>query len=172
MAEYGVTSMQPYARAMSYYREPAAGIQIVNPQPAPRAPSVWDSYRQVLAPPSEPLTHVQSAVTGVRYSLEGAAIGALLGVIHGKFGTLDIAGKYPADGIAAALLLMLSVQGAGKPDGFASDLRAMSQSCTTVAFFRKTSEWAAGPAKIDSAPIMSRHNGVDPLVAAAQKHGL
>lgn len=180
MAEYGISALSPYARAIAPREQGGLGVGYAPTYPtlAPKPPSVWDSYRQALAPPSEQMTAVQSAVMGVRHSLESAAIGALLGLINGKFGTLDVAGKYPIDGIAAALLLIMSVKDAGKPDGFASDLRAMSQSCTSVAFFRKTSEWAAekeGP-KTEASGDMSRHTSrttsKDPLLAAAEKYGL
>jgi hypothetical protein len=92
----------------------------------------------------------------------------LLGLIQGKLGTLDINGKYPADGIAAAALLALSVMQTGKGDGISADLRAMSQSCTTIAFFRKASQWAATP---ESTPksVMSGHT--DPLLKAAEQLG-
>lgn len=157
---------------------PYAPYAALAPVPAARPPSLWDGYRQMLAPAPEPTSHVQSAVTGLRHNLEAAAVAGLLGVIHGKFG-LDIKGKYPVDGILAAFFYMLSVKEAGKPDGYSSDLRAISQSLTSVAVFRKTSDWAK-PAvtttgetvKTDSMSGHTNNSAEDPLVAAAKRHGL
>jgi hypothetical protein len=112
----------------------------------------------VLAQNQEQNSPLQSAVAGVRHNLESALVGSLLGLIHGKLGTLDIAGKYPADGIAALVLYILSVREAGKPDGFAADLRTMSQSCTSVAFFRKTDAWVTKPAETNVST--NKSNGV------------
>jgi hypothetical protein len=139
--------MTPYVAAMQ-----RSGLAYPSPAyaPPPPPPSVWQTYRQVLAANQEQNTPLQSAVAGVRHNLESALVGALLGAIHGKLGTLDIAGKYPADGIAALVLYVLSVREAGKPDGFAADLRTMSQSCTSVAFFRKTDAWVKKPAATDN----------------------
>ncbi len=159
------TGLAPYARA---YQQSGLAYPVTY-QPVPKPPSVWDAYRQVLAP-SEPGSHLHSAVTGVRHTLESGFVGALLGLVHGKFG-LDIAGRYPVDGIAAAVLLALSVREAGKPDGYAADLRAMSQACTSVAFFRKTSDWAKPKSETVTSTDMSGHSP-DPLMAAAKKHGL
>ncbi len=143
----------------------------------PPKPSLWDGYRQLLAPPVEPTSHVQSAVTGMRHNLEAGAVAALLGVIHAKFG-LDIKGKYPVDGILAAFFYALSVKEAGKPDGYSSDLRAISQSLTSVAVFRKTFDWAKPSVQTTGETVktdsMSGHTSPaeDPLVAAAKRHGL
>lgn len=113
---------------------------------------------------------MHSAVIGLRHNLESAALGALLGAIYGKFGTLDVRG-IPIDGLAAAAFYALSIREAGKADGFASDLRAMSQSCTSVLMFRKTAKWVAQPADDSETKSMSGHTQ-DPLIAAAKKHGL
>lgn len=161
------SAIAPYARAFSQ-----SGLAYpTSYAPAPPKPSVWEAYRSVLAP-AQPTSALESAVVGVRHSLESAAIGLLLGYIHGKTGTLDIAGRYPVDGIAAVVLLGLSMREAGKPNGYSSDLRAMSQSCTSIAFFRKTSAWAAkSNAELTPSSVMSGHNP-DPLMAAAKRHGL
>ena len=169
MAEF----TSPYARAIQQtgYQYPTAMIQS---QPA--KPSVWEAYRQAILPTGpEPVSHVQSAVAGLRGNLEAAALSALLGVIYGKFGTLDVAGKYPIDGILAAVLYALSVKEAGKPDGFAQDLRNLSQTCTAVACFRKTAEFAKSPnieVSGESSNMSGHKSGEDPLVAAARKFGL
>ncbi len=118
---------------------------------------MWQTYRQVLAQNQQESGPLQSAVSGVRGNLESAFVGAILGLIQGKLGTLDVAGKYPADGIAALVLYILSVREAGKPDGFAQDLRTMSQSCTAVATFRKTAEWAESPAVPEKVSSGSKH---------------
>lgn len=158
------TALAPYRQALEQTYLPAA--------PVPARPlSLWDTYRAALVPPADPMARVQSAVTGMRHSLESAALGALLGAIHGKMG-LDIAGKYPIDGILAAVLLAMSVKEAHKPDGFSSDLRALSQCCTSVAFFRKTSEWVSKPADSDPGPNMSRHKNKDPILSAAEEFDL
>lgn len=124
---------------------------------------MWQQYREVLAPPVEKPGHLHSAITGLRFNLESAAVGALLGAIHGKIGTLDIAGKYPVDGIAAFLLYLLSVKEAGTQDGFSQDLRALSQACTSIAMFRKTNDW------VKPSPVST---DTDPLMSAAKRHGL
>lgn len=93
-------------------------------------------------------------------------MGGLLGFINGKLGTLDIKGKYPVDGILAALLYALSIRETGKGDGISADLRAMSGHCTAVALFRKADAFAR-PAVETSGESMSRHT--DPLVEAAKK---
>lgn len=178
-------SYSPYARAIQVAYPPQ---QSVVQQPTAK-PSLWESYRAVLAPTPEPTSHLQSAVTGLRHNLEGAAVGAILGAIYGKLGTLDFKGKYPIDGILGALLLALSVKEVGKPDGFSGDLRALSQSCMTVMAFRKCADWtapgskaAAGSEKKDSPPkglphSMTSHNsevsvsGEDPILAFGRKHG-
>jgi hypothetical protein len=156
-------SIAPFAQA---YQQAGLAYQAT---PVAKPPSVWDSYRAALAPIHEAPTQLQSAVAGVRHGLESAAVGALLGFIEGKLGTLDLAGKYPVDGIAGLILLVLSVKDAGAPNGYASDLRAISQSCMSVAAFRMSSKWAKG----DKEP-MSRHNTMpgetDPLVAASKKY--
>lgn len=167
-------SYSPYARAIQVAYPPQSVVQ----QPAAK-PSLWESYRAVLAPTPEPVSHLQSAVTGLRHNLEGAAVGAILGAIYGKLGTLDFKGKYPIDGILGALLLALSVKEVGKPDGFSSDLRALSQSCMTVMAFRKCADWtapskeaAAGLPRSEGAGDMTSHNGSeDPILAFGRKHG-
>jgi hypothetical protein len=108
---------------------------------------------------------MESAVTGLRHNAEGAAIGAVLGFIDGEFG-LDIQGKYPIDGALAFFLYLWSVRDAGKPDGFASDLRALSQSCSTVLTVRKTKAWREG-AKEKSIP-----RNTDPILAAGESVGV
>lgn len=171
----------PYARAIQQQSSIAYAPNPYAIQPAApvKPPSVWETYRQVLAPQQQ-TTQVQSAVTGIRHNLEAAAIASLLGLIHGRLGTLDIKGRYPVDGIAALAFYLLSVKEAGRPDGFASDFAAMSQSCTSVALFRKTDAWSrpkdagatAGDAKTVDAAVMSGHNPkADPLVEAARKLG-
>lgn len=172
MAEF----ISPYARAIQptgyQYQYPLA---VAAPVPKP---SIWESYRQALIPNvPEAVSPVQSAVAGLRGNLESAALASILGLIQGRFGTLDVAGKYPVDGILAALLYVMSVKDSGKPDGFASDLRTLSQTCTSVAVFRKTAEWSRPKtletsAVKDSPTVMSGHNSKeDPLVTAARKFG-
>lgn len=152
-----------------------AALQSVQYQPVavvPQKPSIWEQYRSLLAPPVESVGGLHSAVVGLRHNLESAALGALLGAIYGKFGTLDVKGV-PVDGIAAAAFYALSIREAGKPDGFASDLRAMSQSCMSVLAFRKTANWVGQSDNEDANLLSSGMSGhKDPLIAAAQKHGL
>ncbi len=157
MAEF----ISPYARTLQQTGIAYPSYQPLAVVPANK-PSIWESYRQALAPAAPVATGIESAVAGMRGNLESAAISALLGIVYGKFGTLDVAGKYPVDGILAALLYAMSVKDSGKPDGFSTDLRNLSQACTAVAVFRKTSEWSRpqtvkDDAKNDSNPVMSRH---------------
>lgn len=140
------------------------------PVPVPRAPTVWETYRSMLQP-SAPATPLESAVTGLRHCGEGAAIAALLAFAHRHFGTLDVRGKYPVDGIAAALLFALSIREAGKPEGYAGDLRALSQSCSSVWVFRKLS----GPSEPAKTPASTPQTGFgadsDPILQAARRAG-
>lgn len=161
MSLYNVTHTSP-----DFYRQHAP---LAPPQQSQATPSGWlDFYRKIKEP--EVVTPVQSAVTGLRHNGEGAIVGGLLGLVHGEFGTLDIRGKYPVDGIAALLLYALSIRDSGKPDGLASDFRALSQSCTTTLFYRKAREWrerAKASGKGDVVP--SRSTSVDPIIAAANR---
>ncbi len=159
-----------FEQGISPYRAALQTVQYAPIAVAPKPPSIWEQYRAVLAPPSEQTGAMHSAVVGMRHNLESAALGALLGAIYDKFKTLDVKGV-PLDGLAAAAFYALSIREAGKPDGFASDLRAMSQSCTSVLFFRKTANWVGQPAN-DEVKSMSGHTSSDPLIAAAKKHGL
>jgi len=138
----------------------------------PPKPSVWDVYRQ-LREPEPQHTPMQSAVTGLRHNAEGGVVGGILGLIHGEFGSLDIQGKYPVDGIAALVLYALSVRDAGKPEGFASDLRAMSQSCTTTLLYRKAREWRENAKKPRTEQTQSSAPAFrDPIVEAGRAVGL
>lgn len=115
---------------------------------------------------------MQSAVAGLRHSGEGAAMAALLALAYKHFGTLDVAGKYPADAIVAALLFALSIKNAGEPDGYAGDLRALSQSCSDVFVFRKLAGLESKkpePAQLPSAASSSALK--DPILEAGRKAG-
>lgn len=147
---------------------------------APQRPNVWDTYRAMLAPAPEPFSPMQSAVTGLRHNGEGMAIAALLALYQRHVGSLDVRGKYPIDGILGAVLLALSVKESGKPDGYASDLRALSQSCTSVMVFRKIAGGDGSKTKISGEtkgngelPLYSGSipRNSDPILEAARKHG-
>lgn len=157
------------------YAQPAP----YTPYAQPQRPNVWETYRAMLAPQPEPFSPMQSAVTGLRHNGEGMAIAALLALYQRHVGDLDFRGKYPIDGILGALLLAFSVKEAGKPDGYASDLRALSQSCTSVMMFRKVlgdgaKAKIAGESKGNSElPLYSGNipRNTDPILEAARKHG-
>ncbi len=137
------------------------------PVSAEPKPSLWDWYKTLQEP--KPAGPIESAVTGLRHNAEGMAVGAALGFVDGEFG-LDIKGKYPIDGILAFFFYLWSIRDAGKPDGFASDLRALSQSCSTVFTFRKTKEWresANGNVTGKSIP-----RNTDPIIAAGEAVGV
>lgn len=121
---------------------------------AQRAPSnVWDWYHQVRALENRaPDTPLQSAVTGLRQNGVAALSAAALGFISGEFNGLDFRGKYPLDALAALGCYFLSVKSAGQPDGFASDLRAISQSCTSVYAFRTTEKWRENAKEVNANP--------------------
>lgn len=164
----------PYARSLALVSQPSVPLSTystVTPKP-----SVWQTYRDLLVPSTAPTpTPIQSAIVGLRHNAEGAAIGALLGYLEGKLGSLDVRGKYPVDGIAAFLLYLLSIRDAGKPDGFASDVRAISQSLTTIAFYRKVKEATSAPETDSKDNNMSGHKAPankDPILVAAEKLGL
>lgn len=138
------------------------------PPPAEPKPSMWEWYKS-LQGPQQP-TPMESAVTGLRHNAEGLAVGAVLGFVKGEFGTLDIQGRFPVDGIAAFLLYLMSIRDAGKPDGFASDLRALSQSCSTIFAFRKAEEWREASKGLNPSSNIPRN--IDPIKAAAEANGL
>lgn len=133
----GIPSPSQPGQAIESYRTYAPPVQYSSTPQARQ--SVWETYRGALTPYAAPVSPFQAVTNGLRHTGEGAVIGALLGALQRHFGTLDIAGKYPADGILALVLFALSVNESGKPDGFSSDLLAMSQSCSTVLSFRKFS---------------------------------
>lgn len=152
----------PYSRALT--------LSTLAPAPVvAQKPSVWEIYRQ-FRPNQETETPIRSAVTGVRHNLEGAFIGALLGFIDGEFGGLDVRGKVPIDGVLAAFLFALSVRDAGTGDGFSSDLRAMSQACTTTLSYRKAKEWRQSTKEVASIPRNTAAQS-DPLIEAAKRAG-
>lgn len=131
--------------------------------PEEKRPSLWEWYKSLQEPQQK--SPLESAVTGLRHNAEGAGVGAILGFIDAEFG-LDIQGKYPIDGALAFLLYLWSIRDSGKAEGFASDLRALSQSCSTVFFFRKTKEWREGK-RIKAIPRNS-----DPILAAGEAIGV
>lgn len=168
----------PYARSLALITQPSSlAMQPTHTAVVPAKPSVWQAYRELIAPtqPAQSESRMQSAMTGLRHNAEGAAIGALLGFIEAKLGSLDLGGKYPVDGIAAFLLYALSIRDAGSPNGLSSDIRAVSQSLTTVAFYRKVKEAASAP-KPDVKDNMPGHKttakGKDSIVEAAKEFGL
>lgn len=141
------------------------------PQPAEPKPSMWEWYKS-LQGPQQP-TPMESAVTGLRQNAEGIAVGAILGFIKGEFGTLDIQSRYPIDGIAAFLLYLASIRDAGKPDGFASDLRALSQSCSTIFAYRKVEAWRESSKVSNTLGVTANiPRNIDPIRAAAEAVGL
>jgi hypothetical protein len=149
---------------------PPGGYSMAPYAPAPRAPTVWETYRTMFSQPQPAQSPVQSAVQGLRHSGEGAAIAALLALAYRHFGTLDVADKYPVDAILSALLFALSVKNAGEPEGYAGDLRALSQSCSDVFVFRKLS--GIDNQKTEAPKLAStKSNARDPLLEAAHAAG-
>src|SRR6185369_6938332 len=137
------------------------------PEPVQAKPSLWDWYKTLQEP--KPAGPVESAVTGLRHNAEGMAVGGVLGFIDGEFG-LDFKGKYPIDGILALFFYLWSIRDAGKPEGSAADLRAISQSCSTVLTYRKTKDWretANGKQDAKSSP-----RNTDPIIAAGEAIGV
>lgn len=138
------------------------------PESANQKPSLWDWYK-TLQEPKAP-GPVESAVTGLRHNAEGMAIGAVLGVIDGEFGGLDLKGKYPIDGMLAFFFYLWSIRDAARPDGFATDLRALSQSCSTVFAYRKTKDWRENVNGLKEAKSIPRNT--DPIIAAGEAVGV
>lgn len=161
-ATYSQAIVRP-TQALAQYPSPYGPVQ--------RAPSVWDTYRQMLAPTPEPSSPIQSAVTGLRHNGEGMAIAALLALYQRHVGSLDFRGKYPIDGILAAAFFALSVKDAGKPDGYASDLRALSQSCSSVMVFRKLAGDTVKEAPAPQTTSIPRNTTTDPILEAARQAG-
>ena len=135
---------------------------------------LWDWYKSLREP--NPPSPLESAVTGLRHNAEGAAVGAILGFVDGEFGGLDLGGIYPIDAITAAILYFASIRDAGKAEGFAGDLRAISQSCITTFAFRKTKEWRENQkaiVKSESTDIpRNKPRSVDRIVQAGKVAGL
>lgn len=108
-------------------------------------------------------TKVESAVVGLRHNGESAAMGAILAFIDTDLGGLDLGGRVPLDWVGAALFYLLSIRDTGKEEGIASDFRAMSQSCTTVAMFRMVQRWRSG-----RTVIPQNKTSKDPILAAGK----
>ena len=165
----------PYARALPTVFQPQSlqHYQPAMPVQSATAPSIWQTYRDLLKPPEPQHSPFQATIAGVRHSAEGAFTGALLGFLEAEFGTLDIKGKYPADAIAAAILLLFSIKDAGDPNVLSSDMRAISKSCSTVASYRMMKTWREKSKTSKSEVSMSGHSDgyTDPVVQAAQKLG-
>lgn len=109
--------------------------------PVSAQPSLRDWWRELQAQEekSPPTTRVESAVMGLRHHGESAVMGALLALVDTDLGGLDLGGRVPLDWVGAALFYILSIR--DKEEGIASDLRAMGQSCTTVAMYRMVQKW-------------------------------
>jgi len=155
-------------RSLGPYRLNIPGNTSAPTAPEPSTTNLWDWYKSLETP--APPSAMHSAVTGLRHNAEGAAVGAILGFIDGEFGTLDIQGRYPIDGIAALLAYLMSVRDAGKPEGYAADLRAISQSCLTTYAYRKVKDWRAAAKDLPSSVDIP--SNVDPILAAGKKAGL
>jgi hypothetical protein len=180
LSTYGSAIARPAFQPMTLQPSPYQPAQYMQPYAMPQRQSVWDTYRQMFVPPSAPTTPVESAVTGLRHVGEGAAVAALLAFAQRQFGTLDIRGKYPVDGIIGALAFALSVKEAAKPNGYAQDLRAISQSAITVFTYRKILGDGGVKATVaavsgDTAPSIPRNTpgntNNDPILAAARAAG-
>jgi hypothetical protein len=123
----------------------------------------WKELRGSVQPP--PPTHIESAIVGLRHNGESAAIAALLALIDTELGGLDLGGRIPLDWVGAAAFYAMSIQTAGKPDGLASDYRAMGQSCTSVAMYRMIHRWRESKKDIpQNTPQLSG----DPVLVAAK----
>lgn len=172
------------------YQGQAGTLEHVGQSYAPvqsRPSTLTEWYRRMQAlenPYPAQETKLQASVSVVRHNAEGAALAALLGFISGEFG-LDIRGKYPVDGIGAFLLAALSISRAGQPDSFSSDLRAMSQTCTDVFFFRQAERWRKASKVINTQgeesmnihtpkkPTVQSHSlSNDPILEAGRRAGL
>jgi len=180
LGAYGQAIVRPSFQPMALQPVPYQPYHLnTYAQPQPQRSSVWDTYRQMFLPPTQPQSPVESAVTGLRHVGEGAAIAALLAFAQRQFGTLDFHGKYPVDGILGALAFALSVKEANKPGGYAADLRAIAQSATTVYTYRKIlgdggikATAAAVAGDMPSIPRNTpKNDNSDPILAAARAAG-
>jgi hypothetical protein len=187
LGTYSHAIVRPTFQPQQLQYQPAPYPQHLQPYGQPVKPSVWDTYRGMFTPPQQAnTTPVESAVTGLRHVGEGAAIAALLAFAQRQFGTLDVRGKYPVDGILAGLAFAMSVKEASKPNGYAADLRAISQSAATIYTYRKIlgdggnsksvaageSAYTAAPATIPNIPRNIRNSDSnDPILAAARAAG-
>lgn len=165
----------------------ALALSTPTPQQTPQRPTnLWEVYqniRMLEGQTQQQETKLQAGVALVRHNTEAAALAAILGFVSGEIG-LDIRGKYPADAIGAVLLGLLSIQQAGQPGGFSSDLRALSQTCNTVYFFRMAERWRSAKKTIEtSAENMNIHTSAkpkepprsgpyDPILEAGRNAGL
>jgi hypothetical protein len=164
-------AVRPYVQ--TYWDTTASNRMTAPEQPKPSG--LWDWYKSLQEPSKTP-SPLESAVAGLRHNAEGAAVGAILGFVDAEFGGLDLAGQYPVDGIAAVALYLLSIRDAGKSEGFAGDLRAISQSCTTTLLYRKTKEWRENQkdlAKSGNVDIpRNKLHSADRIVQAGKAAGL
>jgi hypothetical protein len=125
--------------------------EVSPPTPQASVGSLRDWWREMRGEPvPKPPSRTESAVVGLRHNGESAVMGALLAIIDTDLGGLDFAGRVPLDWVGSAAFFALSVKDADKPDGLASDYRALGQACTSVAMYRMIHKWreAAKDAKI------------------------
>jgi hypothetical protein len=156
-------ALRPSSQIIPWNIPTSYNYPVYRPPEPEKKSSLWDWYRSLQEP--EQSSPLESAVTGLRHNAEGAGVGAILGFIDAEFG-LDIQGKYPIDGALAFLLYLWSIRDSGKPGGFASDLRALSQSCSTVFTYRKTKDWREG----QKVKVIPRNS--DPILAAGETIGV
>lgn len=125
--------------------------------------SLREWWRELQQSDHPKTTKVESAVMGLRHNGESAAMGAILAFVDTDLGGLDLGGRVPLDWVGAALFYLLSIRDTGKEEGIASDFRAMSQSCTTVAMFRMVQRWRSG-----RTVIPQNKTSKDPILAAGK----
>jgi hypothetical protein len=161
-----MSGLVPWARGQQSlqqsipYAQPGALVPVSPPS------GILDWWRAMKAVEEvKPPSAVESAVVGLRYNAESAAIGALAALIDTDLGGLDLMGRIPLDWAGAAFFYALSVHNSSKPNSLAPDYQAMSQSCTTIAMYRTIHRWRENKKSIpQNTPSMTG----DPVLKASK----
>lgn len=151
----------PWAGSTYVPTFPSVPTTQLAPVPAPQSLKDWwkELHGETIRPPKR----VESAIVGLRYNGEGAAMSAILAFIDTVLGGLDLGGRIPLDWVGAALFYALSVRDGNDASGLASDFRALGQSCTTVAVYRMVHR------KLESkVTIPQNKSSSDPILAVGR----
>jgi hypothetical protein len=124
-------------------------------------------YEKVVKPTAIIEPYARSGVQLIRSQGEAVITGSVLALIEQRLmdGSLDYQGKYPVDGIAAVLGMIVTMSLANDHDGLTVDARNITSDLTTVFSYRQATKWLKAR---ESAPTVHAHgDNVDPILACA-----